>query len=174
MTILLDFFLLIILYFSKFYKKWHSKGKKELFFKTTLYIYLSFVLYFTLMPILFKIPHLIYHHYPYKINFVPFIDVSRTQGDFVRQILLNILMTIPFGFLLPLVMKKRATLFKIIIATALLSISIELLQPLTGARISDITDVITNTIGGILGYLLYLTLKPFILKIIKYIEKKNE
>ena len=32
--------------------------------------------------------------------------------------------------------------------------SIELLQPLiSGARSSDITDVITNTVGGILGYL---------------------
>lgn len=34
-----------------------------------------------------------------------------------------------------------------------LSLSIELLQPfLNGARSADITDVITNTAGGLLGY----------------------
>ncbi len=40
--------------------------------------------------------------------------------------------------------------------TAALSLSVELLQPLiNAARSADITDVITNTAGGLIGYAVY-------------------
>ena len=43
----------------------------------------------------------------------------------------------------------------------LMTLGIELLQPLiSGTRSSDITDVITNMTGGILGYGLYLAFRP--------------
>ena len=41
------------------------------------------------------------------MNLVPFIDVTFGRGDFARQIVLNIIMTIPFGFLLPLIKKRK-------------------------------------------------------------------
>lgn len=165
----LDFSVLIIIYFLKFYKKWKSKGNDILFINTTMYIYLSFVLYFTLMPIITSIPFVFNH--PYKpMNFVPFIDVLEGRGDFVRQVALNIIMTVPFGFLLPLVKKKNAKLPKVILYTFLLSLSIELLQPfLSGSRESDITDLITNVIGGIIGYIIYLICKPLTTKILNSI-----
>ena len=47
---LLDFIILAILYIFIFYKRWKVKGKDVLFINTIMYIYLSFVLYFTLMP----------------------------------------------------------------------------------------------------------------------------
>jgi len=52
MKVLVDFVVLIIIYFCKFYKKWKEKDRDVLLVNTTMYIYLSFVLYFTLMPIL--------------------------------------------------------------------------------------------------------------------------
>lgn len=64
------------------------------------------------------------------MNLVPFIDVSSGKGDFIRQVVLNIIMTIPFGFLLPLIKNKKTNLIKIILYTFLLSLGIELLQPL--------------------------------------------
>ena len=55
----------------------------------------------------------------------------------------------------------RRTAF--LLLTLALSLSIELLQPLlNGARRSDITDVITNTLGGLLGYLLFLAFRPLL------------
>ncbi len=55
--------------------------------------------------------------------------------------------------------------------TFLLSFSIELLQPLiNGFRSSDITDIITNTIGGIIGYIMYLIFRPITTKILNYIK----
>ncbi|WP_195837001.1 VanZ family protein [Sharpea porci] len=73
----------------------------------------------------------------------------------MRQIILNIIMTIPFGFLLPLVAKKM-NLIKVVLITMTFSLSIEFFQFFSITyRATDITDVITNTLGGLIGYCLY-------------------
>ena len=95
---LVDFVILIILYIFIFYKKWKAKGKDVLFINTTMYIYLSFVLYFTLMPIITCLPFIFDHPYD-SMNFVPFVDVLNSRGDFVRQVGLNVIMTVPWFFI---------------------------------------------------------------------------
>lgn len=67
-------------------------------------------------------------------------------------------MTIPFGFLYSLL--KNASLIKVIINTFLFSLSIELTQLimlifLLRYRYFDVTGIITNTIGGFIGYLIF-------------------
>ena len=169
---IVDFVILIILYIFIFYKKWKVKGKDVLFINTIMYIYLSFVLYFTLMPIIISLPFMFNHPYT-PMNLEPFIDVAFGRGDFIRQIILNVIMTIPFGFLLPLIKNKKTKLLKTVLYTFLLSLGIEILQPLiSGFRSSDITDLITNVIGGIIGYIMYLILKPLTIKILDYIKNK--
>ena len=169
---LIDFIVLFILYIFIFYKRWKVKGKDILFVNTTMYIYLSFVLYFTLMPIITSLPFVFNHSYV-PMNLVPFIDISTGRGDFIRQVVLNIVMTIPFGFLLPLIKNKRISLMKIVLYTFLLSLGIEILQPLINDfRSSDITDLVTNIFGGIIGYILYLIFKPLTTKILSYIKEK--
>lgn len=168
---IVDFIILTIVYIFIFYKKWKAKGKDVLFINTTMYIYLSFVLYFTLMPITTSLPFIFNHPYT-PMNLVPFIDVTFGRGDFIRQIILNVIMTIPFGFLLPLIKNKNSKLLKTILYTFLLSLSIEILQPLiNGFRSADITDLITNVLGGIIGYIMYLILKPLTIKILDYIKR---
>ena len=172
MKVLIDLIVLIIIYFWRFYRKWKVKGRDVLLINTTMYIYLSFVLYFTLMPIITSLPFMFNHPY-HPMNLEPFSDVINGRGDFFKQVLLNIVMTIPFGFLLPLVKRKNTNLLQIIFYTFLLSLSIEILQPLiNGSRSADITDLITNIIGGIVGYIIYLILKSIIVKILKCL--KNE
>ena len=100
MKILLDFTALALIYFSFFYPHWKSQNRDILFTRTLMYIYLTFVLYFTLMPILTSLPFIFNHPYT-PMNLVPFIDVSLGRGDFFRQVFLNIVMTLPFGFLFP-------------------------------------------------------------------------
>lgn len=172
MKVLIDFSVLIIIYFWKFYKKWKAKGRDVLLVNTTMYIYLSFVMYFTLMPIITSLP-LMFNH-PYQpMNLEPFIDVINGRGDFFRQVILNVIMTIPFGFLLPLIKRKNIKLLKVVFYTFLLSLSIEILQPLiNGARSADITDLITNVIGGIVGYVIYLILKPITIKILNNLKNR--
>jgi len=157
---LIDFIALALLYVFAFSRKWKMKGKDVLFVNTLMYIYLSFVLYFTLMPVITSIPFVLNH--PYKpMNLVPFIDVSLGRGDFLRQIVLNIIMTIPFGFLFPLTQNRNEKLSRTLFFCFLMSLGIELLQPLiSSSRSSDVTDIITNVIGGMLGYGFYVMFKP--------------
>ncbi len=171
---LVDFLALIIIYFWKFYKKWKEKGREVLLVSTTMYIYLSFVLYFTLMPIITSLPFIFNHSYT-PMNLVPFIDVLNSRGDFARQVGLNVIMTIPFGFLMPLVKKRNARLLKVVLYTFLLSLGIELLQPLiNGFRSADITDLITNVIGGTIGYVMYLIFRPLTTKILNYVKNDKK
>ena len=172
MEVLVDFAVLTIIYFRKFYKKWKKEGRDVLAVNTAMDVYLSFVLYFTLMPIITSLPFIFNHSYT-PMNLVPFIDVLNSRGDFVRQVVLNIIMTIPFGFLLPLT-NNNIKILKVVFYTFLLSLSIELLQPLiNGIRSADITDLITNVTGGIIGYALYLTFKPLIMKILNCVSNTN-
>ena len=135
-----------------------------------MYIYLAFVFYFTLMPIITSLPFIFNHPYS-PMNLIPFIDISLQRGDFMQQIGLNVIMTIPFGILFPLTKKGNEKFLKTVLYCFLLSLTIELLQPLiNGFRSSDITDLITNVSGGILGYLLYLLFKPLITKVLSFIK----
>ncbi len=164
---LIDIVVLILLYALVFYKTWRAKGKRTLLINTLMYIYLAAVLYFTLMPIITSLPFIFDHHYT-PMNLTPFIDVSYGRGDFMRQIVLNIIMTIPFGFLLPFTNLQKAKFSKTILLTFLLSLSIEIIQPLlSSARSSDITDIITNVLGGAIGYLIFLASRPLLVKLKK-------
>ena len=103
----LDFTVLVFLYAFVFFRKWRSQGRDSLLVNTLMYAYLSLVLYFTMMPVVASIPFVLDH--PYKpMNMVPFIDVSLRRGNFFRQVFLNVIMTLPFGFLFPLTRDKRA------------------------------------------------------------------
>jgi glycopeptide antibiotics resistance protein len=73
--------------------------------------------------------------------------------------LLNVIMTIPFGFLLPFV-KKKVTWRGALIAGAVLGTIIELIQLVLAAiqgfsfRYVDVADVICNTVGTMIGWLI--------------------
>lgn len=163
---LIDFAALALLYAFVFFRKWKVKGRDTLLVNTLMYIYLSFVLYFTLMPIITSIPFVLNHPYT-PMNLVPFIDVLARKGDFLRQVVLNIIMTVPFGFLFPLTQNGTAKFIRTIFFCFLMSLGIEILQPLIdGFRSSDITDLITNVIGGMIGYGFYVIFNPITFRIL--------
>lgn len=89
------------------------------------------------------------------LNLIPLVTLG--PGD-LRTSLLNILMTVPFGLGLPLFTRFR--FWRVAGAGLLLSLAIEALQFVTGAiagttfRIADINDVLFNTAGAAIGYLL--------------------
>lgn len=153
MRYMIDFAALALLYAFVFFRRWKGKGKAVLSANTLMYLYLCFVLYFTLMPVITRLPSVMNH--PYKsMNLIPFIDVLEGRGDFLRQVILNMIMTAPFGFLFPFTQNKTAGFGKTVFFCFLMSMGIELLQPLF-YRSSDVTDVITNVIGGVVGYGIY-------------------
>ncbi|WP_246201369.1 VanZ family protein [Streptomyces alboniger] len=74
--------------------------------------------------------------------------------DTVKQIGGNILLGVPFGLLLPVLFPRARGLVRVAVVTALTMVLVELAQGafVTG-RTFDIDDVILNTTGALLGYL---------------------
>jgi len=167
---IIDFTALMLLYAFAFFRKWRPQGKDVLLVNTLMYAYLSLVLFFTMMPVIASIPFVLNHPYE-PMNLVPFIDVSLGRGDFFRQVVLNVIMTLPFGFLFPLTRAKRAKFGVTVFFCFLMSLGIELLQPFFD-RTSDITDLITNLIGVVLGYGLYAIFKPITFWVLERLKTK--
>ncbi|MEU6844350.1 VanZ family protein [Streptomyces sp. NPDC046716] len=74
--------------------------------------------------------------------------------DTVKQVGGNILLGVPFGFLLPVLFPRTRGLVRVVLMTALVMLTVEIAQGLmvTG-RAFDIDDVILNSAGAFLGYL---------------------
>lgn len=152
---LLDCIAAISIYFLFFFPKW-NRNLYELFIKSCLYIYGCCVLYVTaIIPVIIPIPFFNMDISQIHINLVPYIDYLNSNGDFIRQILLNILMLVPFGIMYPFIYRKN---FKsTIISGLIVSICIELIQLVSARQFSscDITDVINNGLGVFIGYIIY-------------------
>lgn len=73
----------------------------------------------------------------------------------LRIIVLNILLFVPFGYLLPVLWNKADRWWKTVLLGFALSLTVELLQLITRLGMFDVDDLINNTIGAGVGYLLY-------------------
>jgi glycopeptide antibiotics resistance protein len=141
-----------------------KKSLAYLIFFTIFYIYIVTVLDYTLFQfqslVLLKyfMPDLILNGQTAgkDLNLIPLITL--TPQD-LKTSLLNILLLIPFGFGLPFITNYRMK--EIVGIGALFSIVIEFMQLITGFmakitfRIADINDVIFNTVGVAIGYILF-------------------
>ena len=89
-----------------------------------------------------------------SINFIPFYYDNETSILFhKKEIILNILVFVPFGVCL----KMLGASFKKGIAIAILSsVALEAVQLIFVIGNADITDVITNTLGAVAGLFIYL------------------
>lgn len=166
MNMIIDIVILIFIYII-ISRKW----KENFVLNTLMYIYISFVLYFTMMPIVKNIPIMInriIYHFGLNMNMNLFDDLFNQRGDYLRQIFLNVLMMIPFGFMYPI---KGRSFLKTVFMTFIFSLTIELLQPFVSLRTSDITDLLINTLGGMIGYIFYLIFKPLINRI--FVKRSN-
>ncbi|MFH9174714.1 VanZ family protein [Streptomyces albogriseolus] len=75
--------------------------------------------------------------------------------DAVKQIGGNILLGVPFGVLAPVVAPRTRGFLRILALTAVVMLLVEVAQgALVTGRAFDIDDVILNTAGALLGYLL--------------------
>lgn len=94
-----------------------------------------------------------------RSNFIPFKEMFRYSiGSrlFIKNVIGNIIMFIPYGFFVSYFLDLRKTKSMTLMAL-LVSISIEITQLVIG-RVFDIDDIILNTIGGIIGFYLYKSL----------------
>ena len=71
------------------------------------------------------------------------------------QIFLNILLFVPFGFLLPMISERFRSLWFTTVTGFIFSVGIETMQYITGRGLTEVDDVINNTSGALVGYILY-------------------
>ena len=67
----------------------------------------------------------------------------------------NVILFLPLGILLPLADRRLAQWKRIFLISAGCSVMIEVLQYITARGYSQLDDVVTNTLGGCLGYIIY-------------------
>ena len=86
-----------------------------------------------------------------SLNLIPFATVSR---DNLRETIYNFFVFVPLGLLLS-VNLKRTTFWRMLAFVFVFSLAVETIQFVFAIGVTDITDVITNTSGGLLGLALY-------------------
>lgn len=67
----------------------------------------------------------------------------------------NILGFVPFGFCMPLLDRKHRSWYVIVLESTFFSVCIETIQLVSRVGSCDVDDVILNTLGGLLGYLMF-------------------
>ena len=103
----------------------------------------------------------------YRYNLIPFREILRfiryrhVVGfhAFFINVIGNIIAFMPMGFFLPAVTGKKLNGIQILLLSFLFSLSVETVQLLTRLGCFDVDDLILNTLGGFLGYLVYRILR---------------
>lgn len=89
-------------------------------------------------------------------NFIPFREILRYNiGSrlFIKNVLGNMLLFLPFGFFTSYLLDNKKPLLTVVL-TLIASLSIEVVQLMIG-RVFDVDDIILNVLGALLGYFIY-------------------
>lgn len=103
-------------------------------------------------------------------NLVPFKTIGNyikasshiNQDIWITNLFGNVLAFLPLGFFLPLLFKSYNRFWKTFGAVFLTTASVEIIQFMTMVGSFDIDDIILNTLGGALGYLLFIIIFNYI------------
>ncbi|MCD8150382.1 MAG: VanZ family protein [Clostridiales bacterium] len=99
----------------------------------------------------------------YHYNLIPFREIRRFL-IYREQIGLtaaflnlagNILIFTPFGFLVPAMVRRLRGIFRVVLLGFELSLAVECVQLVTMTGSFDVDDLFLNTIGSVIGVLLY-------------------
>lgn len=91
-----------------------------------------------------------------EINLIPFYYKEEVSFH-ATEVLENVLIFVPFGIYLCLIFKKLRFSGKLFLIAGM-SVLLELCQYVLAVGRSDVTDLITNVSGGLIGVFLYNTI----------------
>ena len=154
--------LILIPVFSVLHKTRFHNVKKTI-------LYFVFATYLAAVYLFVGMPTLQFMRFELSLTLTPFLPMV---ADF-KNTILNIILFIPLGIMLPFLWKKYNTLRETLFFGFSMSLAIELLQILT-YRATDINDLIANTIGAVLGYFVFRIISCIIPPITKFASRKNE
>lgn len=155
-TVVLLFVIYIISILILKYK--FNKSAAYLIIYTFLFIYLSEVLKYTQFPIMVRtdLQEKINQNILASINFVPLVHLVK---DDIQTSILNFVMAVPFGVLVP--MLKKVKFRKLLLYAVLFGLVIEAFQLIVALavgftfRVIDVNDIIFNGLGVVSGYFVY-------------------
>jgi glycopeptide antibiotics resistance protein len=84
-----------------------------------------------------------------SLNLIPF-----AAGGHLNEMVYNFVVFVPFGLLLS-VSLKWVNVWRKLAYIFIFSVTVEVIQFILAIGVTDITDVITNTLGGFLGLMFY-------------------
>lgn len=151
--------LLVMILMQFFFFKYSDMKRKVLVILFA--IYLSAVFSAVGIPSIYSIK------FDLSLNLIPIIDIVNSPMEYIENTVLNIVLFVPFGFLLPTLWKDFVSIKRTTFAGFFFSLFIEIFQIAT-YRTTDIDDLITNTVGTLVGYCIFKVLckKPIFVKII--------
>ena len=98
---------------------------------------------------------------PLRVNLIPLVNIL--DYDIKREAAINIIgnisMFIPTGVIMPILYKRLHCFWKVFLAGVGLSFVIEVIQMLFPGSVTDIDDLILNTLGVAVGYGIYAACK---------------
>jgi glycopeptide antibiotics resistance protein len=118
--------------------------------KILLALYLLILTWLVLFKFSLDVPSVL-HYQMRSLNLIPFAGFS--QGN-SREMIDNFVVFVPLGLLLG-VNLKRTTFWRKLAYVFFFSVMAEVIQFVLAIGTTDITDVITNTLGGLFGLMLY-------------------
>ena len=95
------------------------------------------------------------------VNFKMF-DTMNRYSIYSKQMIGNFIMLLPLGIFIPLLnrmLRKFSSFFIVLLISLFVSIGIEVLQLATNYRSTDIDDVILNSAGACVGFMIYQLIK---------------
>ena len=107
-------------------------------------------LYLNAMYIVIGVPGVQYICWDPTLNLIPFQDFSTSN---IMGMALNAVMFAPLGFLLPAYFERYRHWGRTLAAGFLTSLTVELIQLFT-FRATDVDDLIMNTLGTLVGFLI--------------------
>jgi len=122
--------------------------------KTILAVYLLILLWLLLFKSSFDLL-MVFDYHRRSLNLIPF------DRNGYSEMICNVIIFVPLGLLLSInfgqisVWRKLAFIF-------VFSLVIEIIQFVTAIGVADLTDVITNTGGGLIGLVLYAWSKTYV------------
>lgn len=136
---------------------WRRHGVRPL---REIVVVLLFLYCLVLVSVTFFPMRIVLYDWYGSANLIPLASITQLIRETAPQTAIdniagNVVLFMPFGFLLPVLYSKAATFGGIAWRAAVVSVAIELLQVFTRARATDVDDIILNTAGALIGFAVF-------------------
>lgn len=132
-------------------------------------VYFIFAVYLSAVYLFVGMPTLQFVRFDVSLTLLPLVPMLTD----IKNTILNVFLFLPLGMMLPFLWRRYRHLTDTLIFGFRMSLSIEVLQFFT-YRATDINDIIANTLGTALGYLVFRGISCMIPAVRAFAKKENE